>query len=256
MIEARGRDTARALGSSRRPVVLLGSATAVLLVIAVLWRDTLAQISLQELSCCSLVSTGVGYAFVVRATKLGFWSISGVYLLVSMCFHQGLLLSSAFGLAPPQIDGDAATTWFGTVNTKMAVVVVTVALLSLALFAGLRSLVRDREPKSLAPSEPRQTTYSGDFAVAGFMLLLGAVAVWYLIGIRALGPLFFLSSYHVWLNATSSSLVTVVYVAIGLGLVLSMASGARGQVSLFRFIWWEVSRQRMRKFSAWPRTRA
>lgn len=199
--------------------LLLGAIAVAMLAASVLWYADIGVWTLRAVSMWSLTATASAYLFVTRRSQRGFWSASGVFMLVAMCFHQGLLLYSALGLTPA-FEG-ATGFWFTSLSTTRPALSVTIALLSFGLAAG--GLAQGSTTTPARVSRPNQARI---FGCIGFVTLAGCVGVWFVYSAIALGPIFFLTSYGKYRESTGTQPLPYIFYGIGLGLVLVAASSA------------------------------
>ena len=218
-VEAQPLEARRAPAPSR---ALSGILAVLTFVVTLAWYTELAELSLRTISLWSLFATASAFVFLTRRSLRGFWSASSIFMLVAMCFHQGLLIYSALDIAPT-FDGQTGL-WYTTFYTKQAAVIVTASLtaygLSAAALAGRIRADEDAEP--LAAGDRA----AGVFGFGGFAALTLAVAAWFLYTASALGAGFVLTSYERYLRTTAGQPLPYIFYLIGLGLVVAVASGS------------------------------
>ncbi|MGY1601163.1 O-antigen polysaccharide polymerase Wzy [Geodermatophilus sp. SYSU D00815] len=199
-----------------------------------LWllRQWLVAQDLQIVSQVALAAALLACFAVGRATSGRFWSMSTLFLLVASVFHVGLLVFPALG-RPGVFVYNADSTWFQSTTTRTAAILVALSLLALALGAVVASSRQAHAATVQMPTERAgfQEAVVEVMGPAGFALTSIAVVAWLWLGYTALGPLFPLSSYQKWLEATSGLPIQYVYFGISLGVVLAAAAGDG--------IWWK-----------------
>lgn len=220
-------------GPSRfRGLAICGSAVVLSLALATILNiERLEGLSLQSLSWLSLMLSGTAYVVMIATLRGGVWSASAIFMVIAMLFHQGLLIYSATGVSQP-IEGSAGL-WFGTLLTRRAVIVVTVALLAFAAGATLSGSFSTRARSHVEAEGGNRRA----FARAGLVILVLSICAWYAAAVISLGPTFMFSTYRQWLTATSVLPLGYVYFGIGIGFTfaLSGVSSKSGRRVLFVF---------------------
>lgn len=165
---------------------------------------------------------GAAVTGVAKVSRFGVYSYAGVFLVIFSVFHLGL--TTVLGLGLPLSEDFLrimALYWPDPSAVRHAVISTCVGMCAYAaaVFAANVRAPRRHEPALGNAQEDAAT------AVVGFVLLAGAIAIWIVRILSAGGAQLVVGSYLEFLEQTRDAGLSVLYFAMGLGLVLLAAPG-------------------------------
>ena len=192
-----------------------------------------------------LLACVLGY-FVAKSLTDGVWSFPFLYFLILCLFHLGLFLSPALnnGRMASFLEG-TWTGWYSDPVMIRAAYLINLGLLSYATAIGFVAWLSTGTHKRLRPAQLENSandrTMRNAIVDVGGLTLTLAVGSWLYVCLTKLGPLFFLSSYSEYLEATSGSSVGIIYFGITIGSALIAQDTSRfisrtGMISLLVFL--------------------
>lgn len=200
------------------------------------------QLSLRLASQLLILTTiGIG-VLLVLATRSQ-WSAAFLSFIPLALFHVGLYVQPAISGSYPSFVLETGSYWFVRADHGLLTSLIAIGLsaFALGLVTSKPIIGRDYFRPLWEDSEYRLERVV--FAAWGSYVLVASVSLWFLGGLLAGGPQFFLMSYRGFLDATEGGLVGLTYIGIGIGLVLAVQDThtVRSKISLGFFLAFSIA---------------
>ncbi|MCB9559554.1 MAG: O-antigen polysaccharide polymerase Wzy [Kofleriaceae bacterium] len=197
-----------------------------------LFRDDIVSMSLWNLALLDTLVALAVVASVIRGAPRLVWSPTSVYAVVLVIFHAGLAMAMVAGRVSPHAF-PALDEWLYRPSTRTAMWVTSLGLVGFAL--GVRLA------RSTPPARFRERRIDDELnqlmAVASFIVIAGAMLLWFGHSISRGGVSILVGSYDQFLDRTDEGMLWISYYAIDVAMVFAAActwtKWHRGTLAIF-----------------------
>lgn len=189
------------------------------------YQGQLLSLSLGSIGNIGTVCAVVALVATIRVSNNGMWSPSMVYVIVFSIFHFGLTSIYAAGLLSERTESEISY-WFFDSSTKNAIFLASLGVISAA--GGVQAahaFSRPRNPIEAQLPGTWETAQSTALLIAGAIVVVATVAIWFATVIRAGGISLLFGTYEDYLLRTAPFVGILSFVWFGMGVGLALVSG-------------------------------